>query len=630
MLAVASAAAAVVLSRSVFPFLSVDNDDAINRLQADAIANGHLFMPTLGLPDALRPWLAAVVDNHFVLKYTPVVPAMIAVSEVLTGGTSAYLALLAAAAVVMTYLLAVEVLGDRVEALVATVLVAASPLVLIHSALLLSYLPTFVLLETFAWSLIRGTATGRRALMAVSGLAWGTAFFARPYDAVVFGLPLVVWVGLRRSAGRRLLPLITSFGLAAAVPVAGLLAFNAAATGSALRLPFALLEPSDRLGFGIRKLYATDPLHDFGLIEGLRGMVSHAALFDLWAAGGLLLVVLAVVTVARRRVEGPGWALVAMGVLVPLSYIVFWGPWNATVLWRGTRFVGPFYFLPVLLPLALFGARGLVDVFRRQHLAGLAAGAVIVALTAVSLVGIVDDNLGFTRQNRALSRLVDRHGGDQLVFTTLPTPFLMHPSPVVANGWDASGPIVYAVALGDADVDAARRMPDRTPYRLRFDSDFREPDADVGGRLERLRLVAGSQVEIRVVARRPNPIMVHRPTPPPRVGLAVSTAGVTRLYPLGDAPVYEERLLIDAAGVEVAGRTASSDRPAEGSAALQVGLVVWPPGEVAFDAETSSAAADQRLPMRRTGDTVEMLVPTGPVWTTEPQAASPALLELSA
>ena len=124
--------------------------------------------------------------------------------------------------------------------------------------------------------------------------------------------------------------------------------------------------------------------------------------------------------------------------------------------------------------------------------------------------------------------------------------------------------------------------------------------------------------------------MVHRPTPPPRVGLAISTAGFTRLYPLGDAPVYEERLLINAAGVEVAGRPASSDRPAEGSAALQVDLVVWPPGAVAFDAETSSAAAEQRLPMRRTGDTVEMLVPTGRVWTTAPQADSPALLELSA
>ncbi|MGI9023294.1 MAG: hypothetical protein ACR2HV_08715 [Acidimicrobiales bacterium] len=629
LLALASAAAAVLISRLVFPFLSVDNDDAITRLQADAIAHGHLFVPTLGLPDALRPWLAAVVDDQFVLKYAPVVPVMIAASQVVTGGPGLYLALLAGGTVAMTYLLAVEVLGNRTEALVAAALVAASPLVVVQSALLLSYLPTLLFLETFAWGLIRGVATSRRSLLALSGLALGTAFFARPYDALIFGLPLLAWAFVRRAPNRPSPRLTASLVLPALAPVAGLLAFNAAATGSPFRPPFAFLEPSDAMGFGVRKLYATDPPHRFGLVEGLQGVARHGAHFDVWAAGGLVLVFLAVVTVARRRVSGVGWALVAVGVLVPVSYIVFWGPWNATVLWEGTRYVGPFYFLPVILPLALFGGRGLVDVFRRQRLAGVLITGAIVVLSATALVGILRDNVGFTRQNRSLAQLVDRHGPDQLVFTTLPTPFLMHPTAVVANRWDAGGPIVYAVERGDADIDAAQRMPNRTPYRLRFTDDFRDPDAVLTARLEQLRLVTGPRVEIRVVAHRPTTIAVHRPTPPLRVGLAVSAAGTTRVYPLGDAPVYDERLVIDGGGAELAGRTASGERAAASGVGLRVSLVVWPPGAAPNEGSASTEAAQELVPLRRAGGEVELLVPAGPIWTTGGDTGAPALLELS-
>lgn len=636
-LAFAAAAGAVVVSRSVFPFLSIDNDDAINRLHADAIAHGHLFVPTSGLPDALRPWLATVVDNHFVLKYAPVVPAMIAASQVVTGGTSLYLAVLAAAGVAMTYLLATEVLANRVEALTATVLVAASPLVVVQSALLLSYLPVFVMLETFAWCLLRGLSTTRRGLVALAGLALGIAFFARPYDAAVFGLPVLVWAFVRRSPKRPPASTIASFCLPALVPLASLFTFNAAATGSPLRPPFSLLEPSDSLGFGIRKLYASDPPHRFGFGEGLRGVVEHGALFDVWAAGGLVLVVLAVVTIVRRRVDGAGWALVAMGVLVPASYVVFWGPWNASVLWRGTRYMGPFYFLPVVLPLALFGGRGLVDIFRRQRLAAVLVGGVMVALTATTLVGVLGDNAAFTRQNRSLARLVDRQAGNQLVFARMPTPFLMHPTAVVANRWDARGSIVYAIERGDSDLDTLRQMPGRTPYRLRFGSDFRDPDTGVDARLDELRLVSGPRVEVRVVAHSPTPVVVHRPTPRGRIGLVIAAAGVTRVYPLGDAPLYDERVLVDANGAELAGRVASSVQTGEVDGGLRVTLVVWPPGSAPVPAagvgagpDPGSEVATERVPLRRAGATAEVLVPSGPTWTTDARGDTRTLLEVSA
>ncbi|HWC09634.1 MAG TPA: glycosyltransferase family 39 protein, partial [Acidimicrobiales bacterium] len=201
-LALLSGATAVVLSRAVFPELSVDNDETIYRLHADALAHGHLFVPAPAVPDAFRPWLAAVSGDHYVLKYSALFPALLAASQVLTGGPGLVLALIAAGTVVMTYLLAREVLAREGEALVAAALLALSPLVLVQSALLLAYLPTLLLLETFAWGVLRGLSTGRHRLLVLGGLAFGLAFAMRPYDAVLFGVPIVLWVVWPKAAPR--------------------------------------------------------------------------------------------------------------------------------------------------------------------------------------------------------------------------------------------------------------------------------------------------------------------------------------------------------------------------------------------------------------------------------------------
>src|SRR3954468_8958966 len=151
-----SALGAVLLSSLLFPPLSVNNDEPIYRLQAQALAAGHLFPPAPSPADSFTPWLAVVRDGHYVLKYTPVVPGLHAISLALTGGFAAGLALLAAAGVVVTYLLGCEVLGDRKVAALAAALWALSPLVIVQSALLLPYLPFVLLLELAVLGLLRG------------------------------------------------------------------------------------------------------------------------------------------------------------------------------------------------------------------------------------------------------------------------------------------------------------------------------------------------------------------------------------------------------------------------------------------------------------------------------------------
>jgi hypothetical protein len=611
-LAVVSAIVAVVLSRTVFPFLSINNDEPVNRLFADAIAHGRLFPPTGGFGNAFRPWLAAVSDGHFVLKYTPVVPAFMALSLALTGGTDVYLAVVAGATVVMTFLLAEEVLGNRREALVATALVVLSPLVLIQSALLLSYLPTLFLLELFAWTLIRGLSRGTPRLLLVSGLAFGLAFFARSYDALVVGAPVALWAVLGRFGRRPTWADGVRFGVPALGALAAFLLFNQAATGNPLQPPFSLLEPDDKLGFGIRRLYPTDAPHSFGFAEGIDGFVRHGALLNLWLVGGTLLALVAAVGYLRGRFTDRAWPFLGVGFLVPLSYVIFWGPWNATVVWGGTTYVGPFYFLPVVLPLALLAAPCVVDLLRWRFRAGVALVAGMALVTSGTLVFALRANLAFTADLRALHELVSERAPRQLVFAAMPTPFLMHPTPVISNRWDLSGPVLYALERGTQDLAVVQAFPDRVPYRLRHERDFRHPALPLRARLEELRRLEGTVLDLTV--------RLGSGLPEGSLTLAVSARGVTREYQLGETGgAGHQRLLVDHRGPELAGRTPTYDVSGGRDNGLEVELFVRP-----YPTSRAVSLGREWFPLRVAGDGLELLAPTGRAWTAG-RARSPAV-----
>lgn len=592
-----SAVVAVLLARQVFPYLSIDNDEALYRLQAQVLAQGHLFPVAPRPPESFAPWLAVVVDGHYVLKYTPVVPAMYAVSLLVTGGTAAALAVLAAALVVLTYLLGCEVVGDRRVAALAAVLMAASPLVVVQSALLLPYLPFVVLTELAVLALLRGTRRRRPAAVAVAGLAYGLAFAARPFDAVLFLLPFAVWV-VRVERGR-LAWLARWLAAGAALPLAGLLAFDAAATGHALRLPFALLEPGDALGFGDRKLYPTDPPHPFGPLEGLAGVGEHLRLLVGWAFGGVVLAALSVAAVVRRRVAGPGLALAAGGVLLPVGYVGFWGAWNAAQIWRGITHVGPFYVMPLLVPLALLGARGLADLARARPVAGALAAVAGAAVSAVVLAGALPANAASTRDDRRLVRMVEAQAPRPLVLVAADPPFLMHPTAVVSNPPRLDGRVLYALARGRDDLTVVADHPDRPPYLLRIAGEYHGATGKpAAARLERLAVVRGPRVRLRLVAVPPGPAATVR---------LVVTAGGRRLsYPLEAARSTTATLVVAPGGASLEGAGTPSVEPAgPPDGAVRLALLA-----ATGDGGPERVLDRQTLPAVPAGDGVDVLAPT--------------------
>lgn len=592
-LALGSAVVAIVLSAAAFPDLSINNDEGIYRLHAETLASGRLFAPApQGLANELRPWLAAVRDGNYVLKYNPVVPSLIALSLVLSGGPELFLALVAAGATAMTFVLAREVLRDEWDAVVAAGLVALSPLVILQSALLLPYLSTFVLLEVFCWGVLRGG----RALL-VAGLALGAAFVIRPYDAVLFAPPLLAWFLLTRPARRA----VITFLVPAAVVASTFFVYNAIATGSPLKPSFSILESQDTLGFGTRRLYPTDPPHQFGLNEGVDGAVRHVGALNTWLLGGVVVFALAAVAVLRRRAGTVGPWLAATAVLLPVGYVFFWGPWNASVLWGGIRYVGPFYFLPLLIPLAVLGARGLADLFRVRQWVGVAVGAALVAVSAPTLVRAIGDNVDFNGQTQSLASLVDNGASQKLVLADLPTPFLMHPSPVVGNRWDVSGATIYAIGDPARDLDVVAAFARRTPYRLTFTDDFTTPGAPFVGRLDQLQRVTGA-VERLTVTARPS-------RPGERLAMAVTAQGVRRMYPLDESSMFQGTLVISPGGASLAGRSPSSES-ADQYPAIRVQILRLPD-----DGSEPAVVASQSLPWRNDGSTITVLAPSGPSWT---------------
>ncbi|HSP36127.1 MAG TPA: glycosyltransferase family 39 protein [Frankiaceae bacterium] len=504
--AVLSAAVAVLLSVLMFPHLSINNDEPVYRLQAQALAAGHLFPPAPAHPDSFTPWLAVVRDGHYVLKYTPVVPGIHALSLAATGSFAAGLALLAAAGVVVTYLLGCELLGDRRVAALAAVLWALSPLTIVQSALVLPYLPFVVLLMLTVLGVVRGLRLSRGLPLAGAGLALGLAVAARPFDALMFLLPLAVW--LVWTERRRLTWAVPRLALGLALPAIGLLAFDTAATGKPLSLPFALLEPNDKLGFGSRRLYPSDRPHSFGILEGLLGVGDHLWLLGIgWAAGGVLLAGLAVAAVVRRRVERPVALLGAGALLLLVGYLGFWGAWNAAELWGGTRYVGPFYVMAVLVPLVLLGARGLADLFAARRRLARAGGVLVsvlgVVLIATTLLTALPADATMSGHDRRLEDLVQAQGRSLIFIPTNPQ-FLQHPSAVLDNGLTPGGRTLFALTRGTDDFAVVDAEPGRSLLRLRVLGLYNKgPKVRYVTWLERMREVRGPSVPLTMQARPP-------------------------------------------------------------------------------------------------------------------------------
>jgi 4-amino-4-deoxy-L-arabinose transferase-like glycosyltransferase len=482
LLAVGAALWALMGSQRLFTYLSDDHDEGLYLLQANALAEGHLFPPAPGDADAFRPFLSVVSDGRFVLKYAPVHASILAVGIRLTGDARPALAVIAAGVVVLSYGLAKEVLGDRMLAALASAFLALSPLFVVQSATFLPYCSELLLLEGFALALLRGLRSDSRPLLSLSGFVLGAALFARPFDAVLWAVPLGLYgVWSQRSDRRRLARHLGWFALGAALPVVLMLLYYRAATGSPFRSPFNLLEPQDTLGFGRRRLVPGQPELVFTPVHGTYAIIRYAVLTSAWVCGGLILVGLFVANLRRRRLHGaqPWLAMVLLSFAA--GYMFFWGTFGTSLKGSLTSFLGPFYFLPVLVPLTFLAARSFGDLWRHDRVIG---GSTLVGMLVVSgylLFKVFQVNLDLTAEDRrvyapiAAARL-------ERALVLLPPLYgaqLLHPFAYLQNDADYDGRTVYALDLGERrSLDLLHHFPGRDIYKLRVTGVYRANPTD--------------------------------------------------------------------------------------------------------------------------------------------------------
>jgi len=287
--------------------------------------------------------------------------------------------------------------------------------------------------------------------------------------------------------------------LGAALPLAGMLAYFRAATGSFLRSPFTLLDPSDTIGFGPRRMFPEQVAIDYTPVEAALGFMRLLFLTSFWSFGGLVTVALVLAGLRWQRGRAEPW-LGLVALTVPLGYALFWGSYGSTE-WTGPWRFGPYYWIAILAPLSILGAAGLRRLRRWDRVVGsvVAVGACLVsALVVARAIGI---HLLFTAERQRVqeaARAASDLNGAVVFLPQLQGGWLLQPFSLARNA-SFNGPVIWALNRGDrSNLEVLEQFPGRTPYRVvaRGSRNPHPPDLGFHTTLERLQVVDGQLLPV--------------------------------------------------------------------------------------------------------------------------------------
>jgi 4-amino-4-deoxy-L-arabinose transferase-like glycosyltransferase len=267
--------------------------------------------------------------------------------------------------------------------LLAAMLLATHELFLRWASTYMSHLATMAAVSLAAWLLVEASQRAGRprdVASTAAGFLLGVAIAARPVTGLAIGLSLWLFLLARRIGWSRLRRVTAMMCVGAALPFAGLLAYNQATTGSPTRLGYqAALGHLTDLGFGTRGfiLYDRDvrpvvAASDFTPAEAARTELTSTAwplardLFPVWG----LLPLLAVAIAYRVRIR---LAVVAAFAVLPIVNFFYFS--------NGTRL--HVELLPFVFVAAALVVRGVHEVDPRaaRALAVFLVGANVVTST---------------------------------------------------------------------------------------------------------------------------------------------------------------------------------------------------------------------------------------------------------
>lgn len=438
----ALAATAAVLQGTVFRYGSIDLDDLDYRNQAAALRHGETTLPAASHTPFFLPYLTGIHDGRVVFTHQPLWAGFLAAFELLRLPTEVAVAVSAALGALAAAALVREVIEDRTVRMVATLLLILSPVVLVQSGTLLGYLPTLILGMGASALVLRSLRLVSYPSALAGGFVAGLSVLNRPFDAVLFFLPLGLYCLWRfRQSELRILALWMVVG--SLPPLAAMLAYNWSVMGSAFRFPYSV-HPRDTIGFGRRASFGT-VTSEFGLGRAWSGLANNVHELIGWTVGGAAGLVLAAIGLIAGRRNVRLWIVAGWVVVFPLGYFFFWTSWNIA------RFgliapLGPFYYLGSLAGLAVLAGVGLVTVARWRPAAAVGVALVMAGLSAWTLQSSVSQNLGVSTTLAARHSLLSEATATPRI--VLIEPLFTDPYVDLQNPPDLGGPVLYALNLG--------------------------------------------------------------------------------------------------------------------------------------------------------------------------------------
>ena len=494
-LAALSAIGSLVVGHAFFENLSLNNDEAVYVLQAEMFAGGDLTLSDSLHGDAFRPWMSGRVgDDRLVLVEQPTLVALMATSQIVFGTMRLALALVAALAVVSVFVATRRLLRDNRIALFAAGCFTLSPLVIVQSALFVSYVLS-IMLAGFAIAAVTRAidepTRNSRTWLLVGGTLVGLVLLTRPLEGIVLSALVAPWLWIRsgdRSRALRALPLLA----AGAIPwllVAFL--YNARTTGDPFTFALWTIGGDDSFGFGYRAIAENSQHVYVGPSEAWLALRTNLRAFPHWVFAGIVSVPLAAWGAWQLRKRAPKVLvfMLAFGMAYPLAYFFYYG--NYLII-GGRNFYGPHYYLPILLPTMVFLGVALDDLVRRRWPVITGVSIAIVLGMAIEVGDKIESN-DWARRTIAEEVAAVDAAVEEPAIVILPAsadgPYILHPRGAFRNSPKLDDQVLYAADLGGRNVELITRFPARRFYRF-----IERNERNEGPYVQPLEIVRGSQL----------------------------------------------------------------------------------------------------------------------------------------
>ncbi len=345
-ISVVAAALYAIVALTVFDARPLFIDEIVQLYQARVYAAGDLVDRVGPFPEFFGALNVVSAGDHQFGQFPPGGPAHLLLG-VLLGAPWLVTPLLGGATVYVFARLVRHIEPEPPVALAAILLLAFSPFMVFMAGSQMNHVPTllWILIAWLACLRLTAEPAPSRWWAFLFGLAAGVAATIRPVDALAMTAPaFVLWIANLRSRKGALSALIVAIGLA--LPLAALLAYNSATTGSPFLFGYELMwGKSHSLGFHASPWgIAHSPARGFELLS-LYALRLQSYLFESPTPSLLpVITTLAVASAVARFDRMMLWAM----VLLAGAYFAYW---------HDGFYLGPRFFFVLTPLLALLAAR---------------------------------------------------------------------------------------------------------------------------------------------------------------------------------------------------------------------------------------------------------------------------------